>query len=118
MASSWEQFKFGQSSCSTHGGCVAHVIALQVMANLTEADSLSPTDHERQPLLDPNGVELESEITADHGSIEITDVPPKKLSKWAIAWYIFLGVAGLFLLAMFIKGFIDADDVDVRCQAC
>ncbi|KAJ7119683.1 mitochondrial carrier [Mycena epipterygia] len=38
--------------------------------------------------------------------------PPRKRSLWEIGLYIILSVIGAVLLGFFIKGFIDADDVD------
>jgi hypothetical protein len=39
--------------------------------------------------------------------------PPKARNPWKIAMYIVLTVVGAVFLGFFIKGFIDADDVDV-----
>lgn len=39
--------------------------------------------------------------------------PPRKRSLWEIGLYFTLSVIGAVLLGFFIKGFIDADDVDV-----
>ena len=45
----------------------------------------------------------------------IKDAPPgAKRSWWAIGWYTVLAAASILLLVLFIKGFIDADDVEVR----
>ncbi|KAJ7139976.1 mitochondrial carrier domain-containing protein [Mycena crocata] len=38
--------------------------------------------------------------------------PPQKRSPWQVGMYIAMAVGGAVLLALFIKGFIDADDVD------
>ena len=71
-------------------------------------------DSERQPLLakpsDDSTLVSEGEGS---GSSTPKVVPERKRNWWLIGWYTFLTVAGVFLLALFIKGFIDADDVDV-----
>ncbi|CAL1702562.1 unnamed protein product [Somion occarium] len=71
-------------------------------------------DRERQPLLtkaadDPTLVDENTEGT---GVASAGSPPEKKRSWWSIGWYTVATVVGLFLLAIFIKGFIDADDVD------
>ncbi|KAI0739346.1 hypothetical protein C8Q80DRAFT_177200 [Daedaleopsis nitida] len=59
---------------------------------------------ERAPLLDH-----EAETEAGEQSS-----PPKEERTWTnIAWKVVLTVLGVFVLAVFIKGFIDAGDVDV-----
>lgn len=68
---------------------------------------------ERQPLLPPTALVSDQEIQ-DGENLVKDDVPPKKKSWWTIAWYIVLAAAGIFFAALFIKGFIDADDVNVR----
>ncbi|KAK7682006.1 hypothetical protein QCA50_014970 [Cerrena zonata] len=73
-------------------------------------------DSERQPLLSKSSDDHASVTVvgegSDSGSSTPQPVPEKKRSWWTIGWYSFLTVAGTFLLALFIKGFIDADDVD------
>lgn len=64
-----------------------------------------PTD-EREPLLS-----RESQIEA--GEPEASAPPEKKRSWWTIGWYAVFTVVGVVLLALFIKGFIEADDVEV-----
>ncbi|EIW52699.1 mitochondrial carrier [Trametes versicolor FP-101664 SS1] len=63
-----------------------------------------PTD-EREPLLS-----RESHIEA--GEPEASAPPEKKRSWWTIGWYAVFTVVGVVLLALFIKGFIEADDVE------
>ncbi|KAI0710858.1 mitochondrial carrier [Earliella scabrosa] len=61
-----------------------------------------PVD-ERAPLLD-------REAQAEAG--EALPTPKKERTWWTIGWNIVWTVLGVFVLAVFIKGFIDADDVD------
>ncbi|KDQ52545.1 hypothetical protein JAAARDRAFT_40148 [Jaapia argillacea MUCL 33604] len=63
-------------------------------------------DQERQPLLTPQ------EAAGIPGLEEDEPAPPKPRSPWLIAGYIFLTLVSIVLLAFFIKGFIDADDVE------
>jgi len=80
----------------------------------------TPATHERQPLLTAeaqnNGQAYTSPDVADGelGQAEAVLQPKKTRSKVKIAWYIFLVLLCAFGLAVFIKGWIDADDVDVR----
>ena len=62
-----------------------------------------PVD-ERAPLLD-----REAQVEAG----EALPTPKKERTWWTIGWNIVWTVLGVFVLAVFIKGFIDADDVDV-----
>ncbi|GBE85871.1 hypothetical protein SCP_0803930 [Sparassis crispa] len=60
---------------------------------------------ERQPLL------VDDDYDAEENSV--ADVPPeRKRSWWTIAWYIVLTILVVATLAIFIKGFIDAHDVE------
>ncbi|KAG6810108.1 hypothetical protein H0H92_013271 [Tricholoma furcatifolium] len=62
---------------------------------------------ERQPLL--------GETSTDHLAEEGRVSPKPQPRNWIkIATLIFLWVLGGAVLAVFIKGFLDADDVDVR----
>ncbi|EPQ53089.1 mitochondrial carrier [Gloeophyllum trabeum ATCC 11539] len=71
-------------------------------------------DDERQPLLtqsEPPPYDVN--VAEDEETANV--LPEEKKPKWSwgwIAWYSFLIIGGVFLLAMFIKGFIDAGDVD------
>ncbi len=64
-----------------------------------------PTD-EREPL-------LSRESQVDAGELEASAPPEKKRSWWTIGWYAAFTILGVVLLALFIKGFIEADDVEV-----
>lgn len=65
-----------------------------------------PAADERQPLL--AGAEGDVEEQFD-------DAPPeKKRTWWTYGWYAVLTILGGVALGFFIKGFIDADDVEVR----
>lgn len=44
-------------------------------------------------------------------------LPARKRSIWEVAFYVICVLAGAVLLAMLVKGFIEADDVDV-CVIC
>ncbi|PCH34817.1 mitochondrial carrier [Wolfiporia cocos MD-104 SS10] len=66
-----------------------------------------PRPDERQPLLDnPDSVDAEGQGAAPDIPIE------KKQTWWTIGWYIIISVLAGIALALFIKGFIDADDVE------
>ena len=70
---------------------------------------------EDQPLLasqQPNyeGAE-EASVQAENGD-EPTDIV-QKTSVWTVIWYIILLTGGTLALIFFVKGFIDAGDVDV-----
>ncbi|KAG5643994.1 hypothetical protein DXG03_009284 [Asterophora parasitica] len=69
-----------------------------------EANRATSSD-ERQPLLVP----------AESNDEELGVKPEAHKRGWkTIASYVVLGIVGAVLLGFFIKGFIDADDVDVR----
>lgn len=72
-------------------------------------------DNERQPLLTKPSDDTTTLVgeASDSGSSTPTPSPKQKRSWWSIGWYTVLTLAGAFLLAIFIKGFIDSDDVDV-----
>ena len=80
-------------------------------------------EDERQPLLPPAAIAPEDELhqqpvdeeaiaPADEEAVE--DIKEER-TYWGIAWRITLVVLGVFFTVLFIKGFIDADDVEV-CQ--
>ncbi|KAI0048172.1 mitochondrial carrier [Auriscalpium vulgare] len=87
----------------------------------TTAGQAAGSDPERQPLLssddavkyvDPATVTA-TEAEAD--ALEVSEATPKqKTSIWLVVWYIFLASGTSFLLALFIKAFIDADDDRVQ----
>ncbi|KAH8105184.1 mitochondrial carrier [Cristinia sonorae] len=77
---------------------------------MSEAEVAVPIADERQPLLaqsNRNDIENPAPVVE-----EVEDPPAKKASWWTIAWYIVLTGLAIFGLAIFIKGFIDADDVE------
>jgi hypothetical protein len=89
--------------------------------------STSLDDAERQPLLSPqqrsvddsqNIGNVAATVTPDDSSTDPTLNVAKpdlevKTYLWTVLWYTILVVAGVFILVFFIKGFIDAGDVDV-----
>src|SRR5262245_10972072 len=77
---------------------------------------LSPPRSETQPLLTSSDAlsDIEINVEADDESPVETDHSPQRPNPWTIAWYIVLTITGLLLLAMIVKGFIDAGDIDVR----
>ena len=85
-----------------------HNSSLKLLWTFMSGPAESETDYERQPLLtkDDDPSDLKVNITSDER--------PERRSRWTIAWFISLTVSGLLLLAVFVRGFIDADDVDVR----
>jgi len=78
----------------------------------------SSVSNERQPLLTPEAQNTgqaytsADEVDGELGQAEATLQPKKTRSKLKIAWYILLTLFCAFGLAIFIKGWIDADDVD------
>ncbi|KZT38377.1 mitochondrial carrier [Sistotremastrum suecicum HHB10207 ss-3] len=91
-------------------------------------DSLPPPSDEREPLLKvatpserpPSYNSQDTLIAVDQAPGSSTPVVAeeplatveKKRSWWSIFWYTLLTAAGIFILVIFIKGFIDADDVE------
>ena len=77
-----------------------------------QAEPAPPVVDEREPLL--TNVERDPEEQLD----DIDDVPlEKKTSLWTYGWYTVLTILVGVALGFFVKGFIDADDVEVRsCQ--
>ena len=74
---------------------------------------MSSDANERQPLLPPAAVASDQEIEGTEVPVK-DDVPPKeKRSWWTIMWYTVLAALGIFFTVLFIKGFIEADDVNV-----
>ncbi|KAI0643334.1 hypothetical protein C8Q79DRAFT_172917 [Trametes meyenii] len=67
-----------------------------------------PTD-EREPLLN-----RESQVEAGEASAP----PEKKRSWWTIGWYAVLTILGAVALALFIKAFVEADDVELVGDLC
>jgi hypothetical protein len=90
--------------------------------------STSLDDAERQPLLSPQQQSVDNSQAIEYVTTTVTpdDLPvptddanvPKpdlevKTYLWTVLWYITLMAAGILILVFFIKGFIDAGDVDV-----
>jgi hypothetical protein len=66
----------------------------------TLPEEQAPEASETQPLLPPHESDLPE--------------APVKRNPWEVGVYVALSVIGAVLLGFFIKGFIDAGDVDVR----
>jgi len=89
--------------------------------------STSLDNAERQPLLSPQQRSVDDSQTIEYVTATVTpdsdDSPTDanvtkpdlevKTYLWTLLWYFILVVAGIFVLVFFIKGFIDAGDVDV-----
>jgi len=81
------------------------------MSNSTVVD-------ERQPLLPPAAIASESELPVhDEESPQVEEeaeitTAKQKRSWWTIGWYSLLTGLGIFFAVLFIKGFIEADDVE------
>jgi hypothetical protein len=86
----------------------------------TPASAAIPLEaDERQPLLNPQASSVEHDAVPEEfdstvGQSEAILRPKKTRSKVQIAWYILLTLISAFVLAVFIKGWMDSDDVDVR----
>ncbi|RDB21854.1 putative mitochondrial carrier C12B10.09 [Hypsizygus marmoreus] len=73
------------------------------------------TNDEREPLLNFSSTEHptpDQENAEEQALLEDDVAPEKKHSRGAIVTYVILGIVGAVLLGFFIKGFIDADDVE------
>jgi len=87
--------------------------------------STSLDNAERQPLLSPQQRSVDDSQTIEYVTATVTPDdsptdanvtkpdPEVKTYLWTLLWYFILVVAGIFVLVFFIKGFIDAGDVDV-----
>lgn len=87
--------------------------------------STSLDNAERQPLLSPQQRSVDDPQTIEYVTATVTpdDSPTDadvtkpdvevKTYLWTLLRYFILVVAGIFVLVFFIKGFIDAGDVDV-----
>lgn len=72
---------------------------------------------ERQPLLTPQArAEQQDAVPGDlNGSLgEPEGNSRPKTTRGQIAWYIFWTLMGIFVLVVFVKGWIDSKDVNVR----
>ena len=67
---------------------------------------------ERQPLL-AREIEIDSQLEANRAELGQPEGVVRR-SKLKIASYIILTLVSAFVLAVSIKGFIDADDVEAR----
>ena len=67
---------------------------------------------EDQPLLASQPPNYEG---AENASMQVAngDQPADKTTAWKVLWYVILLTGGSLALAFFVKGFIDAGDVDV-----
>ena len=61
---------------------------------------------ERAPLLD-------REAQVEAGEAPIPTPPQEKRTWWTVAWYIVFALFGVLVVAVFVKGIVDSDDVDV-----
>jgi hypothetical protein len=75
-----------------------------VVTNDPEAAS---TPHEQDPLLQDDHTSDRSATSSDDESL------PPPSSKWRYIWWAVSVVLGTSIVALFIKGWIDADDSDV-----
>ena len=67
-------------------------------------------------MLPPAALVSDEDIPAgdEENPAKLTDDPPKaKRTWWSIIWKMILTAVCAFFIALFIKGFIDAKDVDV-----
>ena len=83
--------------------------------------STDPAIDERQPLLPPAALASDVEVPGHDEenpvvAQQLQESPKQKRSWWTIGWYTVLAAFGIFFTVLFIKGFIDADDVEVRLQ--
>jgi hypothetical protein len=66
---------------------------------------------EQEPLLPSQLQDVRQD--EEHSQVLTEEAVRTKTIFWKIVWYTFLSLVTVFFLALFIKGFIDADDVDV-----
>ena len=98
---------------------VAYILRIPPMSTLTD-------DPERQPLLPSTQQSVESSQTTENVTTTVTNDDPlpiyadtnkpdpeERAHLSTILWYTALVAAGILALVFFIKGFIDAGDVDV-----
>lgn len=89
------------------------------MSNVDERQPLlPPAALASTPLLKPTDAppsytnDEENQVTEAEAEAEVVEVKQKR-SWWSIAWYTLLTGLGIFFAVLFIKGFIEADDVEV-----
>lgn len=84
------------------------------MASLRNVSPV-PISDERSPLLGHD----EPQYSTNAASSEDADVAPKEQGKppspWRYAFYALWAFLAIVIIALFVKGWIDADDVDVCC---
>ena len=94
----------------------ALVCVLRVSSHPGLCTTMTTAIDERQPLLPP--VVTDGDLIEDGpeaAAAPETETEPKKPRSWKeVFWYTLLGVLGVFFSVLFIKRFIDADDVNVR----
>ena len=80
----------------------------------------TPGAGERQPLLPPAALVSDQELHDEENPENLAREPSKdvedrqrKRSWWTYLWYTILAGLLIFFTVLFIKGFIEADDVDV-----
>ena len=76
-----------------------------------------PAD-ERSPLLtrteeDARAVREEEGVVATDQETEAAPSPEKKRTWWQFGWTVVWSALAIFVAVVFVKGFIDADDVEV-----
>jgi len=70
---------------------------------------------ETQPLLGgPNGPSYDADVSVESPPLSEPVKPIEKRPLWKLLLYIASALVAVGLVALFIKGFIDADDVEVR----
>lgn len=73
------------------------------------------TPDERAPLLAGATVPEYTRVPRDSSEVPSEPEPQKEVSRtWHYVWRGFLAVFAILVMAVFIKGWIDADDVQVR----
>ena len=73
--------------------------------------------HERRPLHDEEATTPQQPDAPVDEEVQGEVVLTKRLTRGQIIWRVFLWSLLAFFLGLFIKGFIDADDVKVRLSA-
>jgi hypothetical protein len=76
----------------------------------------NPMPDERAPLLANDDVQYVTDLPPSEGD-PILDSPKAASKKWQYAWRTFFVVATILVVAVFVKGWMDADDVNVSASA-
>ena len=66
---------------------------------------------ERTPLIEPDEEAVRD--AAHQEDIPAAPPPEKKRTWWQFAWNVIFAAFAIFVAVVFVKGFIDADDVEV-----